>query len=206
MKKKNSQMSRIACFGIIIMGLIACATKPALNIQYQLPEPSRALDGRRIDIQFEDNRTDPWLLDAAAKKQLSDFSGKFTFQTDPNQKPRTSDLYDVSTLFRETLRKRLSQMGVAVVSSAEEKDATLKVILTAFKLKFVDGSWKANIAYEGQLLQDGNVRARQNISGNAERVKIIGTDGADKVVGDVYTDVLNQLNIVELFRLAGLME
>jgi hypothetical protein len=44
----------------------------------------------------------------------------------------------------------------------------------------------------------------ETITGNAQRLKTIGSGGAEKVISELVTDMANKLDIAELFRRAGL--
>ncbi len=203
MKKNTKQLLAVLCIILSFLGIVACAAKPALNIRYNLPPSNRTLEGIKAGIDFVDKRSDIHLLDKAAKGQLADFTGKFTFQTDTDKKPEQSKLFDLSELFQQILRKRLESMGATVSQNPNETNVTLKLMLNTFKLNFIDGSWKAKIAYEAQLLTGDDIRAREEISGSGERIKIISTDGADKVLSELCTVVINQLNLEKMFHKAG---
>lgn len=192
------------CIILSFSGIIACAAKPALNIQYDIPDSTKKLEGIKVGIVFIDQRSDRKFLDKAAKEQLNDFTGKFVLLTEPGNKTEKDNLLDASELFQKTLRKRLEGMGVTVSQNPDEADGALTLIVKTFELNFVDGSWKAKIAYEAQLLTGDDIRAREEISGSAERVKIIGTGDADKVLSKLFTDVINQLNLENMFEKAGL--
>jgi len=124
--------------------------------------------------------------------------------TDPDNKTEAGNFLDVSELFQKTLHKRLAAMGATISRKPDEADVTLALIVKTFTLNFIDGSWKAKIAYEAQFLTGDDIRAREEISGSAERIKIIGTDGADKVLSKLFTDTINQLNLENMLDKAGL--
>ena len=58
--------------------------------------------------------------------------------------------------------------------------------------------------YEANLTKDSQIIARETVRGSAERVKIIGSREAEKVVGDLFSDILNRLDIEKLFEQAML--
>ena len=102
--------------------MIACASKPVLNIQYDMPDSTKKLEGIRVGIVFMDQRSDKNILDKAAKEQLKDFTGKFALLTEPNTKPEKGNVLGVSELFQETMRKRLEVLGVMVSQNPDEAD------------------------------------------------------------------------------------
>jgi hypothetical protein len=60
------------------------------------------------------------------------------------------------------------------------------------------------MAYEARLSKDGKVLARQIVSGEGERMKIMGREQADIILGEVFTDLVNRVDLDRLFREAGL--
>jgi hypothetical protein len=44
----------------------------------------------------------------------------------------------------------------------------------------------------------------ETVVGNAERINIIGRKGADTVISEIFTDMLNRVDIVKLFAQAKL--
>ena len=80
----------------------------------------------------------------------------------------------------------------------------LVFVLQEFSLDLVDRTWKVRLGYEARLVKNGAVLSKQFATGEAERLKIMGTEQADAVVGDLFADVMNRLNVAKLFRDAGL--
>jgi hypothetical protein len=76
--------------------------------------------------------------------------------------------------------------------------------LKEFKLDFGDRKWAAVVAYDALLLKDGAMLAQQAVNGSAERVKVIGKTDAEKVLGELLSDAINQMDLTGLFKQAGL--
>jgi hypothetical protein len=185
-------------------GIIACAAKPVLNIQYNVPDAIKTMEGRRAGIVILDQRSDKSILDKAAQDQLKDFTGKFVFLTEPYNKNEQDTPLGMRELFQEAMGKRFESLGATISGNPEEADVVLRLMVKTFTLRFIDGSWKANIAYEARLLKDDRIRAREEVEGSAERVKIIGTGDADKVMGKLFTDTINKLNLDSMLAKAGM--
>jgi len=64
----------------IVMAILvsACASKPFLKVQYQLPSSSTALTGERISLAVSDRRNDDSFLSSNAKKSIKDFNGIYS--------------------------------------------------------------------------------------------------------------------------------
>ena len=60
------------------------------------------------------------------------------------------------------------------------------------------------ISYEAKLLKEGKVLATRTVSGQAERFKLIGRDEADRAMGEIFSDMINRLDVVGLFKSLGL--
>jgi hypothetical protein len=60
------------------------------------------------------------------------------------------------------------------------------------------------MAYEARLMKEGELRTKQMKSGEGERLKLLGRKEADTVVGETFTDMVNQLNVERLFQQGGI--
>jgi len=188
----------------LISGTIACAAKPVLNIQYNVPDSIKKVEGLSAAVVILDQRSDKTILDKAAQDQLKDFTGKFVFLTEPYNKTEKDTALGMPELFKKAMGKRFEAMGATISENPEEADVVLRLVVRTFTLRFIDGSWKANIAYEAQLVNDDRIRAREEVEGSAERVKIIGTGDADKVISKLFTDIMNKLNLDSMLSKAGM--
>jgi len=205
MKKGIRPLLTLCCMIAIGWVFFSCAAQPILRIEYQLPPESDVLAGIRTAVDFEDQRPDQALLDKEAKHELSNFSKDIDFLILPGDEKHSIGMYDLSSLVKTTLEKRLENMGADVIQSPGSGDPVLKIILQGLLLTYAERTWAARVRYEAQLMKDEKVLAREIMDGSGERVKIIGRSEADRVMTDTYTDTINQLNIEDLFRRAELL-
>jgi hypothetical protein len=112
-------------------------------------------------------------------------------------------LYDAASLVKEAFRVRVESEGVEIVPERKAGQVELVLALQDFSLDLVGRNWKVKFGYEVRLIKNGAVLAKQFANGEAERLKIMGTDQADAVVGDLFADVMNRLNVTKLFKDAG---
>jgi hypothetical protein len=77
-------------------------------------------------------------------------------------------------------------------------------VLKEFKLDFGDRKWSSRMAYDAMLMRDGSVLSSQTVNGSAERIKIMGQTEAEKLLSELLTDTVNEMNVAALFRQAGL--
>jgi hypothetical protein len=191
----------------IAMGMLAaaCAASNVLSVQYQLPaRPSEPIP-RSVTLSFEDGRKTDAFLTPMARDELENFSNVFALTV--SKRGGSGELkgaYELAPLFREILRVRLENAGLKVVAPGAKADAEFKFELKEFKLDFGDRKWTTVVAYNALLLRDGSLLAKQAVNGSAERVKVIGKTDAEKVLGELLSDTINQMDLAALFKQAGL--
>jgi hypothetical protein len=56
------------------------------------------------------------------------------------------------------------------------------------------------MTYQANLLKQDRFVAGETITGSAERLRIAGSKEAEKVIGELITDVVNRLNLNTLFK------
>jgi hypothetical protein len=140
-----------------------------------------------------------------ARDELESFSNVYALTVSkPGGSGELKGAYELGPLFREILRARLENAGLKVVAPGAKADAELKLGLKEFQLDFGDRKWTARVAYDALLRKDGSMLAQQAVNGSAERVKIIGKTDAEKVLGELLSDTINQMDLTALFKQAGL--
>ena len=193
-----------AALALVISALLlACASKPFLKVQYQLPSPSTELTGERLNLQISDNRSDTAFLSSNAQKSLKDFNDTYSLvvlQADGSG--NLLGAYDLNSLWRELFKQRLQNEGVTVSSSSENTTASLEIQIKAFKLDIVGRKWMLQMSYQAGLSINNTLRARESVNGSAERLKLMGKSDAEKIMGELVTDMVNKLDVAQLFRQA----
>ncbi|MFH1480188.1 MAG: hypothetical protein ABIG67_02885 [Pseudomonadota bacterium] len=189
----------------IFMLMSSCAKIPVLNATYRLPLEADLLRGKTLSLALEDMRTEKDFLGKGAKEDFQSFPGNISFSlargTDPGFKIGP---YSPPLLLQEAFKRRLENGGAKVLSESEGAKVGLVIVLKEFYLDLVDRKWKVYMDYEGKLVKERKALSKQSISGQAERLKLLGTGEADKVMGEILTDMVNQLNIRRLFEQAEL--
>ena len=79
------------------------------------------------------------------------------------------------------------------------------IALERFLLDLVHRNWTVTMSYEARVIKNGKVLASQMISGEAERLRLVGRGDADKVMGEIFTDLVNRLDVARLFQQARLL-
>jgi uncharacterized lipoprotein YajG len=183
----------------------ACGSKPFLKVQYQLPSPSSTLEGRQVSLTVSDMRSKETLVTETARKSLRDFKGTFSLvvlREDGSGNLRGA--YDLVSLFSEVFQQRLKNEGIQATTVTDSTLPELKIEITEFQIDYADRKWIVGMNYKASLLDNGILLSKESVSGQAERLKVMGKTGAEKILSELLTDVVNKLNLVGLFQQARL--
>ncbi|GAB6907515.1 hypothetical protein DESC_830117 [Desulfosarcina cetonica] len=203
MRRKHIVM--LVGLGILALGMTACMKKVYINLTYQLPPASEHITGRRVYIETQDMRADTDIFNAAAKEKFQYFSGLFSLAVEaPDQQRFLLGAYPLPALFETALKKRLEQMGITVVDQKDEDVPRFQVKINRFRINLIDQKWQTDIDFEVSLSQNEKRVAREAVSGSGERMKVIGSRDAEKVISEIFSEMINQLNIERLFQQANL--
>jgi len=186
----------------VIIG--ACSSDKAfLIIHYQLPSPSETLAGKKVQLSVIDDRADKAFLSDSARKSLLSFNDTYSLVVlKQDGSGNLLGVYDLTALISQIFSQRMTNMGMQVVPTAESADFNLEIKLKEFRLDLAGRKWLANMNYQADLLKEGNVRAMETVSGSAERLQILKKSDAEKLLGEMLTDMANKLDLVRLFQQA----
>jgi hypothetical protein len=183
---------------------VACASSNVLGVNYLLPARAGTPIARSAVIAFEDVRQDNAFLSPSAREELEGFTNVYALTVSkPGRGGELMGAYALGPLFKEILRYRLEEAGVSVLPSAAAADAQFTFVLKEFRLDFGDRKWSAAIAYETRLLKNGTLLSQQTVNGSAERVMWMKKADAEKVIGELVSDAVNQMDLASLFKQAG---
>ena len=183
----------------------ACASKPFLKVQYQLPSPSNTLQGKQISLTVSDMRSRETLVTETARKSLRDFKGTFSLVVlRDDGSGNLKGAYELVSLFNEVFQQRLKNQGILVTTVADSTLPELKIEITEFQIDYANRKWIVGMNYKASLLDNGILLSKESVSGQAERLKVMGKKDAEKILSELLTDVVNKLNLVGLFQQARL--
>lgn len=184
-----------------------CAGRNYLIVDYQVPPPSEVLKGQVVHLQVEDQRESTSILSPDAAYQFPEFGGIYSLAWNmPNQERVLAGEHQLVALFKTVFEKRLKELGATTAEAGSDAIPVLTIALKRLTLDLRNHKWLADLNYEAVLTQTGHPVAKENIQGSAERVRIIGRKGADTVLSDIFSDAVNRLDFVKLFRNAELMK
>ncbi len=183
----------------------SCAKKSYIDVDYRLPATADSLTGRTVFIETRDLRSETEIFNKRAKENFEHFTGLFSLSLImPDDQSKILGAYPLPKLFETALKQRLQKLGVAASTSPSPSIPVFQININQFHINLVGQKWMADISYEVSLTQDTQLVAREVVSGSAERLKVMGSGGAEKVIGEIFTDMINRLNIERLFQQAKL--
>jgi hypothetical protein len=202
MQKRQIQIIIWLCLTGLILG---CTGRPYLLVDYQLPEVPQNLVGQTVYVQIKDLRTDDQILSPTAAAEFDGFRDRYNLALVNTQGGRLeAGQFDLRGLFKEAFSKRLQEHGVRVIEDKEPYVPVFEINLKKLKIDLWNRKWVASVSYEASMSRDNQLIAREVVSGEAERLKIIGRKGADTILSELFSDMINRLNIVTLFQQAKL--
>jgi len=192
---------------LAIVCICGCAgTRPYLIVDYEVPRISDQLVGQKVRIEVKDVRQDVQTFTPAAAEHFQDFQNRYSLTWVSENKSRIlAGEKDMQALFLETFKKRLEQMGAEVVYTDREEIPLFQVLINSMKVDLKSRKWLAQASYEASLSVDNQIIAREKVSGQAEKPYIIGRKGADDALSDIFTTIINKVDIVKLFQQAKLI-
>ena len=181
----------------------ACASRPFLKVQYQLPPSSTALTGESLSLAISDRRNDDAFLSAGASKSLKNFNGTYSLVVlRDDGSGNLIGAYDLDSLLKEIFKQRLENEGLQVITGADNADASLEIQVKEFKLDLAGSKWLLRMSYQAGLSRSSGMLAKESVNGSAERLKVMGKSDAEKILGELVTDMVNKLNVTGLFQQA----
>ncbi|MFC1814354.1 hypothetical protein ACFL0M_00115 [Thermodesulfobacteriota bacterium] len=189
---------------ILLIGIwfVACSTS-YINVNYRLPSASESLKSRTVFIEFKDMRTEKAFLTKAAQKEFKHFTGIFSLKLAGAKKNNLGG-HDANSLFKEAFKKRLNTLGIEVTPARGKNQPIMEIVLKEFLLDLKGRNWSISIVFETRLIKDQDNIATETVSATGERFKSLGRRDAEKVLGEIFSDSLNKIDIQKLFQKVAL--
>jgi hypothetical protein len=188
----------------LFLSVFSCTSIPHLQMTYRLPQTQGTLAGKKVFVTVEDLRKDKATLGPGARKEFESASGSISLSVAKGEGPGIKKgIYQPPDLLKVAMESRMQHDGIEVVQEGASQ-VGISLLLKSFFLDRVERKWKVTIAYEARLVKEGNELSSQIVSGEAERFELVGTEEADVVIGELFTDVVNRLDLDKLFRESGL--
>ena len=145
-------------------------------------------------------------MEPRALRAFPDFRNRYSLAwIMPNRQRLLAGEHDLSELFKQIFKKRLERLGVNVVDDMDPSIPVFKVSMNTVRIKLIGVKWYATVSCTAGLVVNERRAAGETVTGNAERVRVIGRKGADIVLSNILSDVVNRIDIVKLFQQANLV-
>jgi hypothetical protein len=204
MKQHNSALGTLFVATIITLILAACAKPYHFYIKYDLTESSVVLKGQKVYLQMLDERDSVDFLSQKARNEFDLWDGRYALYHTPKKPKGKIETYPLSGLIEAAMKMRLENMGITVETEKKDDTPLFQVTLNKFFLDLKDRTWVSDFSYAVKLTLDNQKTAREKVSGQAERTKIMGRGAGETLVGDIFTESINRLDIEKLFKNAGI--
>ena len=196
---------KVALIGLILVMGIACAKNPYIYVDYRLPTITDNMQGRSVFVETHDLRSNKEVFNPRAKKAFENFTGLFSLTLIKSDDEQTlKGAYTLPMLFETAIKERLKSLEINIAERQTPTTPIFKINLNQFQVNLVGQKWIADISYEVSLTQDNQTVSREVVTGSAERLKLVGSGGAEKIIGEMFTEMINRLNISRLFQQANL--
>jgi hypothetical protein len=193
--------------GFICLTLLwSCAGRQYLIVDYTIPTATQHLDDQSVRLRIDDQREDRKIMSPSAAAKFQAFNDRYSLAwVTPDKGRILAGEHDLAALFQKAFAKRLALMGAITAPESNFQNPELAISLESFTIDLQGQKWVAEVAYSASLTQEGHPVTKEQIRGNAERIRIVGRKGADMVISDIFTEVVNRLDMVTLFRKAELI-
>lgn len=206
MKHRNQVLRYLVGLFIVAFLAVSCATVPELKVLYRLPAVSNQLEGHEVSFSMEDARVSKGILKEGARIEFKHFPGNIIYSIAKfNESGFRLGPYELTEMIKDGFKRRLKNVGLKVLPMAGSGAPELKIVLQEFSLDYFKRNWVGKMRYEARLLKEGKLLATQSISAQTEKYKVVGTKGADKAIGELFTDAVNRLDVARLLEQAHLL-
>ncbi|MEW5909418.1 MAG: hypothetical protein AB1659_06445 [Thermodesulfobacteriota bacterium] len=200
MKKKDFKLPVALGMIMLLFLSVSCATIPHLQMTYRLQGEGKGLAGKKVFIIAEDMRKDKLTFGKGARKGFEKTSEDIALAIVRGSEPAAKKgIYQPSVLLKEAMESRLKHEGIDIVPEGASPFG-IALSLKSFLLDRVERKWLVNMAYEARLMKDGKMIASETVSGEAERYELVGKEQAEVILGEIFTEVVNRLDLNKLFQ------
>ena len=181
----------------------SCSSIPRLNVSYVVPMGAAVSPQKELVLKVEDARRSGNVFGPAAAAQqggnvqmVSLSVGSAVDDVSPE------GIYNVPGLMQEAFKRKFAAGGLKMLTGTKEGIPVLVIVINEFFLDIVKHNWTGRIAYDAKLVVDGDVKITRTIEGTGRRLNVLGRADADVLIGELFTDCVNRLDLKGLFETA----
>lgn len=196
MKRRNQGILNGLLLLLPLALLAACASIPELKVLYRLSSEERSLVGRELGLVVEDGRQDRQILGVGARRMYEGFPGNITLSVaSPGQEGFMVGIFSPSAALQEAFSRKMKALGIQILSGEPKDRPQIVLDLKQFHLDLLDRNWTGKIQYEARLLHAGRLVATRFVTAEGERWRTMGRGQAEDLMGELFTDAVNQLDL-----------
>jgi len=190
--------------GLICLMVGTCSSIPRLNVFYLLPAGAAPSPQKEIGLNVEDARESGNVFGPEAAAQQGGNIQMVSLSVGPAVDDVTPEgIYNVPGLMREAFKRKFAAGGLKAVTGATEEMPAVVIVVKTFFLDIEKHHWTGRIGYDAKLVVDGDVKITRSIEGTGRRLNVLGRADADILIGELFTDCVNRLDLKGLFEIAG---
>jgi hypothetical protein len=177
----------------------------SLHINYLVPLKAPSLKGRVLELVVLNKRSGPMLIAGDARSYFPKVIDKYALYvrrqgTHSVERIGESDL---TGLFRSAFTQRLRFLGADALDTKRKGTPVLTLAIEQFSLQLEDSQWKALIKYKATIKQYQLTIIEETVKGRADRRNVLGSADANRLMGNLFTQVVNQLDVVQFLQKAA---
>jgi hypothetical protein len=188
---------------LFFLAIGACASIPRLNVAYVVPAGNVASPLKEVGLKVEDARRSGAIFGPGAEARqggnievVSMSAGAAAGDAAPE------GIYDVSGLMQEAFKRKFPVEGFKPIPEAAGDIPVVVIVIKKFFLDVMKHNWIGEIAYDAKLVVNGAVKITRSIEGTGKRLNVLGRADADALIGELFTDCVNRLDLEGLFEVA----
>lgn len=192
--------------GIVLFFLIigACSSIPRLNVAYVVPVGTAVSPLKEVGLIVEDVRGSGAIFGRGAEAQQGGNIQMASLSIGSAGKDGMPEgIYDVSGLMQEAFKRKFPVEGFKPIPEAAGDIPVVVIVIKKFFLDVMKHNWIGEIAYDAKLMVNGDVKITRSIEGTGKRLNVLGRADADALIGELFTDCVNRLDLEGLFEVAG---
>jgi hypothetical protein len=180
-----------------------CSSIPRLNVSYIAPVGAVVSPQKEIGLKVEDGRKSGDVFGPGAVARQGGNIQMVSLSVGSTVDDVTPEgIYDVPGLMLEAFKRKFAANGLKPATGDMEGMPVVVIVVKEFFLDIAKHNWTGQIAYDAKLVVDGDVKMTRSIEGAGRRLNVLGRADADTLVGELFTDCVNRLDLKGLLEIA----
>jgi hypothetical protein len=195
--------TRAAALILALALLAACLGAKSMRVVYTI-EPAAALKSYTVLLLVNDRRAIQDLVGPAARDQglFQELKGdRFDLKIKiPDGSEVTMTNLPTAVAVREAVSRRLTARGIVVTAQRAAAQLTAEVDIRALNIELADGDFVATVKLSAKVYRDASAVTSSDTNVIANRLRLPGGLGGDKVLSEALTQAVNDLDFSAVNR------